>query len=276
MFSGGYSGPKEIKYLFIDGGCLRSWLDEMAATYAGGRTLDVDYGELTREYHKVFYYDALPPRPADPALLAVYEERLAAQDVQFERLASLDRFHVNEGEVRRSAANRPEQKMVDVMIAVDMLTHSFRRNMHEATLLTSDLDFKPLLDALVQHGMFVTLWYPPRKTSDKLIAAAYRSRRLHIGEVRDALRGGGPAPFVVPQAHSEPSKGDYATVLMTWTVDGGEAKLMQDGEIFVAAIPPDTRAPGMMTYYQHSDLAILRAYLADMRDIRLPNIPGKE
>ena len=37
------------------------------------------------------------------------------------------------------------------MIAVDMLTHPFDRNMERATLLAGDLDFKPLLDALVNN-----------------------------------------------------------------------------------------------------------------------------
>jgi hypothetical protein len=44
---GGYLGPKEIKYLFIDGGCLRACLDRMSATYVGGAILNVDYGQLT-------------------------------------------------------------------------------------------------------------------------------------------------------------------------------------------------------------------------------------
>ena len=61
IFGGGYSGPKEIKmikYLFIDGGCLRVCLERMSTTYAGGAALDLDYGTLTQHYSKVFYYDA--------------------------------------------------------------------------------------------------------------------------------------------------------------------------------------------------------------------------
>jgi hypothetical protein len=44
---GGYLGPKEIKYLFIDGGCLRVCLERMSDTYSGGEILDLDYGKLT-------------------------------------------------------------------------------------------------------------------------------------------------------------------------------------------------------------------------------------
>jgi hypothetical protein len=134
------------------------------------------------------------------------------------------------------------------MIAVEMLTHSFRRNMHEATLLTGDLDFKPLIDALVQEGMFVTLWYPPGTTSKELIAAADRSQRLSVASVYDALAE--PRPFVIPKAHSEPGKGDYAPILTRWSVDGGEVKLMKNGETFVVAVANNPNR-GYVTYYQH-------------------------
>lgn len=53
-----------VKYLFVDGGCLRSVLEKVSNTYAAGAALDVDYTALTREFAKVFYYDALPEQRA--------------------------------------------------------------------------------------------------------------------------------------------------------------------------------------------------------------------
>ncbi|MBD2254416.1 NYN domain-containing protein [Nostoc parmelioides] len=53
---------------------------------------------------------------------------------------------------RPTGKAKKEQKEIDIMIAVDMLTHSFQKNMDEATLLAGDLDFKPLIDALVLNG----------------------------------------------------------------------------------------------------------------------------
>ncbi len=61
--------------------------------------------------------------------------------------------------------------MVDVMIAVDMLRHTHKGNMARCTLLTSDLDFKPLVDALVQEGMHVTLWHGNKASRDLRRAA---------------------------------------------------------------------------------------------------------
>lgn len=71
------------------------------------------------------------------------------------------------------------------MIAVDMLNHSFRKNMSQATLLTADLDFKPLIDALVDNGMYVNLWYPINKTNIELIQSADASRRLDLRTIFD-------------------------------------------------------------------------------------------
>jgi hypothetical protein len=144
-----------IQYLFIDGGCLRQSLAEVERNFAGGKKLGVDFAALTVGFEKVFYYDALPSKSGDESE-SDYPARHDAAATLHDRLGALDRFHVYEGETRRSLSRKKQvQKKVDIMIAVDMLTHSFRRNMQQATLLTADLDFRPLLDALVTEGMFL-------------------------------------------------------------------------------------------------------------------------
>jgi uncharacterized LabA/DUF88 family protein len=58
------------------------------------------------------------------------------------------------GDARRRRKVGLQHKKADVMIAVDMLTHPFRHNMHQTTLLTGDNDFKPLIDfrpLIAQH-----------------------------------------------------------------------------------------------------------------------------
>ena len=72
------------------------------------------------------------------------------------------------------------------MIAADMLTHTIRRNMDEATLLAGDGDFTPLLDALSNEGMFVWLYHPPR-ASKELGAAADGRRELTVRHVHSWL-----------------------------------------------------------------------------------------
>jgi hypothetical protein len=61
---------------------------------------------------------------------------------------------------------------VDVLLAVDMLTHTFRGNCDHVSLLTGDLDFKPVVDAVVQLGAKVEIWYERTTASEELLAAA--------------------------------------------------------------------------------------------------------
>jgi hypothetical protein len=261
--TGSYTGPKEIKYLFIDGGCLRACLRRISRVYADDQTLRLSYETLTAGYSKVFYYDALPERgSSETETDEGYRARTSADRSLFDQLSSLDRFHVYEGDVRRSASRRgPEQKKIDVMIAVDMLTHSFRRNMHQATLLTGDLDFKPLLDALVQEGMFVSLWFPPDETSKELKSAADQSCPFTVSDVYGAMYE--PKQFTIPNSVPEKSKGEYAEVLKEWTVEGRTARLMRDNDNFIVEMP-NARSPGTVTCFSHPKETVLRAFVKEV------------
>lgn len=52
-----------------------------------------------------------------------------------------------------------EQKGVDVLLAVDVLQHAYRGSMDRADLITSDLDFVPLFDALTQTRVSSRLFF---------------------------------------------------------------------------------------------------------------------
>jgi uncharacterized LabA/DUF88 family protein len=247
---------------------LRACLQRISKDYADGQKLRLNYEALTADYSKVFYYDALPER-ASGETEGEYMARTSAERSLFDQLSSLDRFHVYEGDVRRSRSRRgPEQKKIDVMIAVDMLTHSFRRNMQQATLLTGDLDFKPLIDALVQEGMFVSLWFPPDETSKELKSAADQSRRFTVYNVHEAMYE--PKQFTIPKGVSENSKGEYAKVLKAWTVEGRTARLMMDNDNFIVEMP-DAHSPGMVTYFSHPKETILRNFVKEVYGWVIPS-----
>lgn len=177
-----------IEYLFVDGASLTGYLDSISQKFFNSHKFEVDLTNEARRYAKVFYYDAIPCREPQEKETD-YEERIEPQRKLFTRLRATDGVHVYEGDARRrgSAKKGLQQKMVDVMLTVDMLTHSFRRNMQRATLYTGDQDFKPLVDALVQEGMVVTLWYPPGQTNSDLIFAADRRRAITLVELSDLL-----------------------------------------------------------------------------------------
>ena len=162
LFSG-YAGPKEVRYMFIDGEQLRRTAEEVGNDWFG-KAVDIDYRSLQGDCQKVFYYDCLPAKQVggDEPL---HQAKLEAKVAFFNRLRSLPGWHVSEGLAKHRKKARQEQKEVDILIAVDMLTHTHRKNMHRLTFVSGDQDFAPLLEAVVRDGMYVELLYPDGHTS---------------------------------------------------------------------------------------------------------------
>jgi uncharacterized LabA/DUF88 family protein len=178
-----YTGPQEVKYLFIDGGCLQAYLDGALKKFFEPADVKehINYFKIGEDFTKILYYDCLPTQSDDESDTD-YSARREQKIKFFNEIRMLDGWHVYEGTLRRRKRRGNEQKEVDVMLAVDMLTHSFRKNMHSATLLASDLDFKPLLDALIYEGMRVSLWYPNGETNQELIFAADIAREITMSQ----------------------------------------------------------------------------------------------
>jgi uncharacterized LabA/DUF88 family protein len=126
-------------YLFIDGGALRGRLRNLSERYFGGVTFNVEFSVLKHNFPKAFYYDAIPVR-RNGENESDYSARIEPNVAVRNAAASVDGMHVYEGDTRqRRGRGGLEQKQVDVMLTVDMLTHTFRRNMDATTLLTKML-----------------------------------------------------------------------------------------------------------------------------------------
>ncbi len=81
--------------------------------------------------------------------------------------------HVRLGTLKqRQQGRRVTQKEVDVTIAVDMFKHGTSRVIEKAVLVTGDLDFRPVVESLVQVGVVVELEYDPLVTAAELQQAA--------------------------------------------------------------------------------------------------------
>ena len=168
-------------YMFIDGAYLDACVNEFCAKWFGEpgplHYQLLGYNTLGYSETKVFYYDALPLQRKDepPSEFAL---RLQAKDDLFARLRRLDGWHVHLGIAKRHQGKAAQQKEVDVLLACDMLTHAYRKNMDRLGFVAGDQDFRPLLDAVVRDGMYVTLIYDPVHTSTDLINMADARRAL--------------------------------------------------------------------------------------------------
>jgi uncharacterized LabA/DUF88 family protein len=165
----------ECRYLFIDGAYLSNVVNIKSSEYFNNELKYLDMIYLCNQYRKIFYYDCLPTKK-ESGDNSEYEEK----HNYLNSLRLFKRFHVYEGTISGEGKRR-RQKQVDILIAVHMLTHTFNKNMTEVTLLAGDLDFKPLVDALVQEGMYVCLLCDKTSASKNLMYSADVVNEIDVG-----------------------------------------------------------------------------------------------
>src|SRR5260221_1215127 len=97
---------------------------------------------LPVEVQRVFYYHSLDDERREGEVDAAFEARKQAQLDRYDKINALPGFHTRLGSVTGKSVRRRRQKMVDVQLAVDALTHAFNKNIGIAVLFAGDLDFK--------------------------------------------------------------------------------------------------------------------------------------
>ena len=131
--------------------------------------------------------------------------------------------------------------------------------MDEVTLLTSDLDFKPLVDALVRDGMFVTLFFEETSASEELMLSA--DARLVLGP-QEAQRLAGDQfrkAHPVPSLTSGKKRERGAPIKHGRAADGRDIYLYRSGDLHVISMPRDTQESWM----EFEDLDYLEFFFRD-------------
>lgn len=268
IFTTGPVYKPDVHYLFIDGGCLRAELSRFSDRYLGGARPAFNYSRFANGHSKIFYYDGLP-LPADASNPTAEENaKLEEMIVEHNELRSLSDWHVYAGEVR---GKKRRQKKVDILIAVHMLSHAFRGNMERATLLAGDLDFEPLLEAMVQNGMTVTLWHPTKKVVPELLHAADRVKPLMPSQIAEALEDSQKAVLKFPSVHLENINPlGAASSIRSWQESGrGQANLYNLGGAYTAVFPYSGRDQRSLVV-NSPDLNLLRNYVDDSWGVTVP------
>jgi uncharacterized LabA/DUF88 family protein len=165
-------------YLFIDGKYLRD-KHSKALLRIFPQAPEISLLQLKGQARamRVFFYDCLNDRRAEAESEEAFQTRLQKDEAYFAAIRALHGFHVRWGTLT-GRRGRLRQKEVDVLLAVDMLTHGFSKNMSKAVLLSGDLDFRPIVEALVRAGVFVEIWYEKESAAKELFWAADFGREL--------------------------------------------------------------------------------------------------
>ncbi|HEX8176519.1 MAG TPA: NYN domain-containing protein [Pyrinomonadaceae bacterium] len=159
-------------YLFIDGGHLRRYYAESVRKWFEGEgTIDFARLKQTLGAGKSFYYDCLDDIRRAGETQAAFDSRIEQQEAYFNKIREVVGSHVRLGSLTGTAKNK-RQKEVDILLTVDMMNHAVRGNMSTAYLLSGDRDFKPVVESLVQMGLFVEVIGDRKHTSKDLAWAA--------------------------------------------------------------------------------------------------------
>lgn len=168
-------------YFFIDGGYARNKYAEAMKQVFGLEAAELDvHGFHSWSYNqrightspqRFYYYDCLHDIKKDSETEEAFKKRVEQQNVTLDRIQALQGFHVRRGSLS-GVGKKIRQKKVDVLLAVEMLDHSFRKNMTAAFLLAGDGDFVPLVEAVIRLGTWVQVFYRTTGASKELYSAS--------------------------------------------------------------------------------------------------------
>jgi uncharacterized LabA/DUF88 family protein len=155
--------------IFIDGG----YLDQMLR-HGLGRAR-IDYKKLASyiahcihpdtDILRTYYYNCLPFKGAPPT--QEESERFGKAQNFLEALRRLPRFEVRLGRLARRGPDSSgryyyEQKMVDVLLSVDLVRLSTKGQITHAAIVAGDSDFVPAIAAARDEGISIWLFHGER------------------------------------------------------------------------------------------------------------------
>jgi uncharacterized LabA/DUF88 family protein len=258
--------PEQTTYLFIDGAYAREIyrqameaVFDIAAEPDPRRVIETGPGP----YFRVYFYDCRDERRKDQESDADYKNRTGELKTYLAEIGALSGVHVRLGTI---TGRKRRQKEVDILLAVDMLTHGFNRNMTHAVLLAGDLDFRPVVQALVRSGVFVQVLYERGSGSSRLHGAADYGIELNWHMLynwgRESFRSANPLPKVTRRAPESFSQALQSGIIrQPGTGRNSPALLLNSGgmwQIFIENWDGDRHA------ISHRDSKVLERYISKL------------
>lgn len=133
------------------------------------------------EQSKLYYYDALAtPMESDFATAEEFSKAMRGHqelETYLKGVQALDDVQLRLGSVTVDRGERKvrRQAEVDVLLASDVMTFAYKHVISDAILVTGDLDFRPLVEAVAASGIRVTV-ASDKFGSDELLDVADRRR----------------------------------------------------------------------------------------------------
>lgn len=273
LFYSSHATVVPTTYLFIDGASLSAAIRSISERYFEGSPLAVNWERLKDVHRKAFYYDAIPVRGLGEDQNG-YSERIAPKQAELSSIERERGYHVRTGDVRRRK-NGNEQKMVDVQLAVDALLMASRNLFTGCTIITSDLDFYPLVTALVEMGIDVTLQYQDGHVNSELLAAADHVLPITFSSWLGLLQLSAEQKALIPEVYIGVQNGEepVGVSLVAWEDDRFGACLVHAvGNSLVLHTGRDPNNPiSHRLVAKASNKFWLRTYIGDTYGLEIPD-----
>lgn len=160
--------------VFIDGGYARKVWEQFGSPRISYLKFS-DHVAGNQERLRTYYYDCAP-YVSSPAT-AEERKRKASFDRFAHALELESRFQVRLGRLARrgefpDGTPKFEQKMVDILLAVDLVQLAVGHQIQRAVILAKDSDFVPAIQIARNAGTVVELYYhvPPRPHAELMSA----------------------------------------------------------------------------------------------------------
>lgn len=158
---------------------------------------NIDYEKFSdqlcrNEYKRLrtYVYDCMPYQSDPPT--SEEKEKYSRMDKFVSAIKKLPRFEFRKGRLQKIEIDnkvRYKQKMVDVLLSVDLVRLSWSKQVQAAILVAGDSDYVPAVEAARDAGVIVILYYK-NPIHDELLDAVDETYEITEDLIRKSLREG--------------------------------------------------------------------------------------
>ena len=149
--------------IFLDGGYIKKAAMELGSPYPDLLKLSELLCELSpgARRFRTYYYDCMPYQGNPPT--SEERDRHQRMDRFVASIRKLPSFEVRLGRLQRTQDGF-RQKMVDILLSIDLTRLASKQSIQRAILVTGDSDFVPAVKLAKDDGVTVHLFFARGKT----------------------------------------------------------------------------------------------------------------
>jgi uncharacterized LabA/DUF88 family protein len=166
--------------IFIDGG----YFSKILKQYFGMPRIDFKKlsdeicSELQLSRLRTYYYDCMPVKREGNDR----DKRLYANKQKFmDKIAKLPRFEIKKGRLQVIGTDEFDQKMVDVLMSLDIVDKCCDHQIQHAILIAGDSDFIPAIKKAKDFGAIIHLYYHTSNVKTELLNEIDESHPISQG-----------------------------------------------------------------------------------------------